>query len=164
LDRPRPRRRPPPVRRHHLQRHRRLLAAASRQPDAPPHDRYVARRYAEGIPITVVSDSITRWDIRVWSEQTTIVRRADAHDAVTRLREQDDERDVLIFGSRTLWTDLLAHGLIDELDMMIGPKVVAGDHRAFTGGTETALRLLDVRSWKDSGSVVLRYAVGEATT
>ncbi|NUL44966.1 deaminase [Cellulosimicrobium funkei] len=129
-------------------------------PDANPHDRYIASRYADGIPITVVSDSLTREDVRVWSKQTTIVRRTEAHDAVARLRERDDERDVLIFGSRTLWTDLLAHGLIDELYLMIGPKIVAGDHHAFIGVPETNLRLRDVRTWKDSGSVVLHYAVG----
>ena len=33
----------------------------------------------------------------------------------------------MIFGSQTLWTDLLAHGLVDELDLMIGPKIVAGE-------------------------------------
>ncbi len=128
-------------------------------PDATPDDRYIASRYAGGIPITVISDSITRDDIRVWGEQTTIVPRDGAHDAVARLREQDDEHDVLIFGSRTVWTDLLAHGLVDELHVMIGPKLVVGDHRAFTGVPEISLRLLDVRTWKDSSSVVLHYAV-----
>jgi dihydrofolate reductase len=131
-------------------------------PDANPHDRYIASRYADGIPITVISDSLTRDDTQVWREQTTIVRRADAHDAVARLRADDDERDVLIFGSRTVWTDLLEHGLIDEMHLMIGPKIVAGDQRAFTGLPEIDVRLLDVRTWKDSGSVVLHYAVGNA--
>jgi dihydrofolate reductase len=131
-------------------------------PDAHPYDRYIASRYAGGIPITVVSDSLSRDDIPIWGEQTTIVRRADAYDAIARLREQDDDTDVLIFGSRTLWTDLLAHGLVDELHVMIGPKIVAGDHRAFTGLTPIDLHLLDVRSWRDSGSVVLHYAAGNA--
>jgi hypothetical protein len=41
-----------------------------------------------------------------------------------------------------------------------GRKIVAGDERAFTGLPEIDLRLLDVRTWKDSGSVVPHYAVG----
>ena len=132
-------------------------------PEASPHDRYIAARYAGGIPITVVSDRLTRDDLQVRAGQTTIVSRADAHEAVAQLRDADDERDVLIFGSRTLWTDLLAHGLVDELHLMIGPRVVAGDHRVFTGVPEADLRLLDVRSWKDSSCVVLRYAVDRPT-
>lgn len=127
-------------------------------PDASPLDRYIARRYAEGIPLTVVSDTLEDDETGPWRDQTTIVRRADAHGAVRRLREQDG--DALMFGSLTLWTDLLAHGLVDELHLMIGPKVVAGDHRAFDGVPQTGLSLLGVRSWAGSDNVVLSYAVG----
>jgi dihydrofolate reductase len=125
-------------------------------PEASPGDRYIAQRYADGIPITVVSDTVTPEDGGPYREQTTIVRRAEAHDAVARLREQDG--DALVFGSRTLWTDLLAHGLVDELYLMVGPKIVAGDHHAFAGVPETDLRLLDVRRWDGSDNVLLTYA------
>jgi hypothetical protein len=33
---------------------------------------------------------------------------------------------------------------------MIGPKIVAGDHRAFDGVAETDLRLIGVRTWGGS--------------
>lgn len=125
-------------------------------PDASEGDRYIAQRYADGIPITVVSDTLTAEDTGPWREQTTIVRRAEAHDAVARLREQDG--DALVFGSRTLWTDLLAHGLVDELYLMVGPKIVSGDHHAFAGVPETNLRPLDVRRWDGSDNVLLTYA------
>jgi dihydrofolate reductase len=126
------------------------------EPDMPPSHYYIAERYAEGIPITVVSDTLTEQDTGPWHDQTTIVRRAGTHEAAARLREQDG--DALIFGSRTLWTYLLAHGLVDELHLMIGPKIVAGDHHAFDGVPETGLRLLDVRRWDDSDNIVLRYS------
>jgi dihydrofolate reductase len=128
-------------------------------PDMPESHYHIAQRYADGISITVVSDSLTEQDTGPWREQTTIVRRSDTHEAVARLREQDG--DALVFGSRTLWTDLLAHRLVDELHLMIGPKIVAGDH-AFAGVPETDLRLLDVRYWDDSDNVVLRYATAPA--
>ena len=125
-------------------------------PDASPLDRYIASRYAEGIPITVVSDTLGPDDTDPLREQTTIVRRDEAHAAVARLRERDG--DALMFGSRTLWTDLLAHGLVDELHLMIGAKVVAGDRRVFDGVPATDLRLIGVRTWGGSDNVVLGYA------
>lgn len=130
-------------------------------PDASPDDRYIASRYAEGIPVTVVSDSLTPQDVTAFAEQTTIIRRADAHAWVDRLRAaQDDPRDILIFGSRTLWTDLLSHGLVDELHLMIGPRVVGGDHRAFEDLRGLDLELLGTSTSAGSDSVVLRYAPG----
>jgi len=128
-------------------------------PEATPGSRTIARRYADGIPITVVSDTLGEADTDPWREQTTIVRRSDAHDAVARLREQDGG-DALVFGSRTLWSDLLAHGLVDELHLMVGPTLVAGDRPAFAGVPATGLRLLDVRRWDGSDNVLLSYAVG----
>ena len=125
-------------------------------PDASPLDRYIASRYAEGIPITVVSDTLGPDDTDPLREQTTIVRRDEAHAAVAELRER--EGDALVYGSRTLWTDLLAHGLVDELHLMIGAKVVAGDRRVFDGLPATELRLMGVRTWAGSDNVVLSYA------
>ncbi len=78
-------------------------------------------------------------------------------DAVADLRKRDGE--TLVFGSRTLWTDLLAHGLVDVLYLMIGPKIVAGDHRTFKGVPPTGLYLLDARRLEDSEIVLLTYTV-----
>lgn len=130
-------------------------------PGAIPEDRYIASRYATDLGITVVSDSLTRDDIPVWSDRTEIVSRADAHDHLAKLRETEDD-DILVFGSRTLWTDLLSHGLVDELHVLVGPKVVAGDQRAFTGLPQIDLALLGARTWKDSSTVVLSYRPANA--
>ncbi|GAA1991403.1 dihydrofolate reductase family protein [Amycolatopsis minnesotensis] len=128
-------------------------------PDAHPLDHYIAKRYADGIPITVVSDTLTAAETGPWRDQTTIVRRADSHEAVAKLRARDG--DALMFGSLALWTDLMANGLVDELHLMIGPKTVAGDRRVFTGVPETALRLVGVRTWGGSDNVVLSYATNQ---
>ena len=127
-------------------------------PELTPGSSYIAQRYADGIPVTVVSDTVTAEDTGAWRDQTTIVRRADAHAHVARLREQDDG-DILVFGSRTLWTDLLAHGLVDELHLMVAPALVAGDAHAFAGVPAAGLRLLDVRRWEGSDNVLLSYRV-----
>jgi dihydrofolate reductase len=128
-------------------------------PELSPGSTAIAQRYADGIPITVVSDTLTEDETGPWRDQTTIVRRADALEAVARIREQDSG-DALVFGSRTLWGDLLAHGLVDELHLMVGASIVAGDHHAFAGVPASGLRLLDVRRWDGSDNVLLSYAVG----
>jgi dihydrofolate reductase len=133
--------------------------SALENPELTPGSTEIAQRYADGIPITVVSDTLTEDETGPWRDQTTIVRRADAHEAIARLREQDGG-DALIYGSRTLWGDLLAHGLVDELHLMVGPSLVAGDHHAFAGVPPTGLRLLGVRQWDGSDNVLLTYAVG----
>lgn len=131
-------------------------------PDALPEDRYIASRYATDLGITVVSDSLTRDDIPIWGERTDLVTRADVADAIARLRADDDEREIVIFGSRTLWTDLLARGLVDELHLLIGPAVVAGDHRAFADLPRMDLTLVGARTWKDSSTVGLHYEVANS--
>ncbi|MCR6488677.1 dihydrofolate reductase family protein [Amycolatopsis sp. OK19-0408] len=117
----------------------------------------IAGYMADGKPVYAISDSLTEEDTKPWRDQTTIVRRADAHATVAALRDRDG--DTVIFGSRTTWADLLKHGLIDEFYLMIGPKLVAGDVPVFDGAPVTDLRLVDVKRFADSESVVLHYAV-----
>ena len=132
-----------------------------RNPEAIPEDRYIASRYATDLGITVVSDSLTRAEIPVWGDRTEIVSLAESHDHLAELRGTEDA-DILVFGSRTLWTDLLAHGMVDELHVLVGPKIVAGDHRAFTALPQIDLTLIGARTWKESSTVVLSYRPGNA--
>lgn len=124
--------------------------------EASEDDRYIAQRYADGIPITVVSDTLTPQEAGPFRDQTTIVRRDETQSAIDALRDKDG--DALVFGSRTLWNHLMQLGLIDILHLMIGPRIVAGDHLAFTGIPETDLVLLAAGRMEHSDLVLLTYA------
>lgn len=107
----------------------------------------------------VVSDTLTPADTDPWTDTTTVVRRADAHAAVRRLKEEPGD-DVLVFGSATLWGGLLHAGLVDELHLLVGPAVLHGGLPAYGSGPVPPLRLLDVRRREGSDNVLLSYAVG----
>ena len=128
-----------------------------------PHAAEVAQetgRRNDELRKVVVSDSLTGADTAPWTDTTTIVRRSDAHSAVAALRSSSDGGDILVFGSRTLWNDLLAAGLVDELYVMVGPVALGGGTPAFSAAA--GLTLLDVRRREGSGNDLLRYAAGRS--
>lgn len=115
-------------------------------------------RLNNAIEKVVVSDSLTPEETGVWRSTTRIVKRADAQAAVADLKQQDG-KDILVFGSRTLWNDLLAHGLVDELHLMIAPLVLGRGTPAFDARMPRALRLLGTKQREGMGTVWMRYGV-----
>jgi dihydrofolate reductase len=107
----------------------------------------------------VVSDTLTEHDTDPWRDTTRIVRRADAHQRVAELKREPG-REILVFGSRTLWNDLLAHGLVDELHLMLGPAVLGGGTPVFATRPPGGLRLAEARRFDGSDNLLLRYEVG----
>ncbi|MBV9280684.1 MAG: dihydrofolate reductase family protein [Chloroflexi bacterium] len=107
----------------------------------------------EGVPVIVVSDTLTgNWpDVR-------IIRRAEAYQEIADLKRHEG-KDILITGSRTLWNDLLAHDLVDEIHLMIGNLILGDGVPVFTGKYKASLRRIDVRTWEDSDNVLIRYEV-----
>src|SRR5215213_4498038 len=101
----------------------------------------------------VVSDTLKgQWqDVR-------IIRRRDAYQQLAELKRQEGKA-ILITGSRTLWNDLLAHDLVDEIHLLIGNLVLGQGVPVFVGQNPTSLRLIDTRRWEDSDNVLLRYEV-----
>ena len=103
----------------------------------------------------VISDSLTSEETNPWQHNTRIISRADAHEQLGELKGNPGN-DILVFGSRTLWNDLLANDLIDELHLMIGPVVLGSGTPVFDGQPAVSLRLIDSRTWDGSGNVLLR--------
>jgi riboflavin biosynthesis pyrimidine reductase len=64
-----------------------------------------------------------------------------------------------MFGSRTLWNDLLVAGLVDELHLMLGAAVLGGGTPAFGTGPVPQLRLVNTLRRDGSENVLLRYEV-----
>jgi dihydrofolate reductase len=147
------------------------IAADPRFTDA---QREVSRLDNE-IDKVVVSDTLTPEETDPW-RNTRIIKRADAHEQIAELK-RGQGNEILVFGSRTLWSDLLAHGFVDELHLMVGPVIAGGGTPMFGRGTalasahrpgeppveaERLLRRTGTRTWDDSGNVLLRYEVRNA--
>jgi dihydrofolate reductase len=117
-----------------------------------PEQREIVQE-GKSVNTIVVSDTLTgNWpDIR-------IIRRADAYQQIAELKRQTG-KDILMTGSRTLWNDLLAHDLIDEIHLMIGNVVLGEGVPVFVGKPDVTLRLIDIRRWEDSDNVLLCYEV-----
>jgi dihydrofolate reductase len=125
--------------------------------DQPEDERGISR-INNKIEKVVVSDSLTKEATGAWRDTTRIVRRADANEQIAELR-RGDGGDILMFGSVTLWNDLLANGLVDELHLMVGNAVLADGVPAFTSPPTGSLNLAEVRQLEGSQNVLMRYAV-----
>jgi dihydrofolate reductase len=126
-------------------------------PNATPIVREISR-LDNAIEKVVVSDSLTLDETDPWRRNTRIIRRADAHQQIAKLKSQTG-KDILVFGSHAVWSDLLANGLVDELHLMIAPVVLGGGTPIFTDQPPVSLRLIDSCTWQGSGNVLVRYAV-----
>lgn len=124
---------------------------------ASPDEKEISRRDNE-IEKVVVSDTLTPDDTDPWRDTIRIVRRADVHAELTAMK-QANGNEILIFAGHTLWNDLLAEGLVDELHLMIGAVVIGNGVRAFEVPSTATLRLLDANQLEGSETVLVKYEV-----
>jgi dihydrofolate reductase len=78
-------------------------------------------------------------------------------DAVRALKAEDTGKDIILWGSITLFQSLLRAGLVDEIQLRICPLLLGAGRSAFPAGqSPVAMDLLEARPW-GAGGVLLRY-------
>lgn len=121
----------------------------------PPGEREISR-LNNAIEKIVVSDTLSDGDLG-WAP-SRVVRPADLNTQVEALKKADGQ-DILVFGSRQLWNELLELGLVDELHMIVGPGLMGGGVPAFKPKSAAKLALQDARKLDGAGLTLLRYAI-----
>ena len=121
-------------------------------------ERAISRRHRD-LDHLVVSDSLTVDETDPWRENTRIVRRNEARDAIAQAKRGEGGA-LVAFGSMTTWNDLLAADLVDELHMMVGAGVLIDGVPAFSVRPTGPMRLTSARQLGDSNIALLLYSLG----
>ena len=125
-----------------------------RGPGSEPVQREIAERVAAARKL-LVSDSLGVRPDSPWAD-TEVIRRAQARARIAQLKAAPGP-DLLIFGSHLLYNGLLAHGLVDELHLLVGNVLLGEGVPTFEPGLAQRWLLLDQRRLPGSDTVALHY-------
>ena len=106
------------------------------------------------VPKYVVSANLT--DASAWRNTTVI--HGDVIGQVRRLKEQSG-RDILMDGSSVLAQTLIAHDLIDELQLHVYPISLGGGKTIFPPGKRAPFELVEAKPLS-TGVVFMQYRLG----
>ncbi|MFC0624587.1 dihydrofolate reductase family protein [Kribbella deserti] len=124
--------------------------------NAPEVEREISR-INNTIEKVVISDTLNAAEVgSAWADTTEVVPVANAFRRIAELKAGEGG-DIVMFGSQTLWSALLAEGLVDELYLMYGPVALGGGTPAFNAGETARMSLLGVRTFEGSDNFVARY-------
>lgn len=125
-----------------------------RRASSDPIAREISERFEAGHRL-VVSDRLSVAPTSPWAK-TELVKRGRAHARICELKAEYKE-DLLIFGSHILFNDLLMHGLVDELYLLVGNALLGEGVRTFEPGVKAPFRLMGQRCLPGSDIAALRY-------
>jgi dihydrofolate reductase len=128
---------------------------AAHWPNAP-EDQQMLAEPLNTLPKYVASATLT--EPLEWQNSTLL--RGDIAKAVTALKAEDGS-DLHVIGSPVLVKNLIQHGLVDELQLMIDPLIVGGGKRLFRDdGALRPLRLVESQV-ASTGAIIATYAAAE---
>ena len=93
-----------------------------------------------------------------WNNSTTI--KQNMKEEISRLKQEQGQGNILIFGSRDLVDSLVRYNLVDEFGLWVYPLVHGKGKRLFKDGTSMNLKLLEAKQFA-SGVALLRYEVNK---
>lgn len=134
--------------------------AVAEDDSQPPTQRRIAALNA-AIDKVVISDSLHLDASSPWAPTTKVVRVDDAPAEIEALKAADGG-DIVMFGSATTWNPLLQRGLVDEVQVLVGPALLGGGTALYGGDARVPLRLIDAQTLPDSQLVLLRYDATKA--
>jgi dihydrofolate reductase len=121
-------------------------------PTVPDADRNPIAAPLNARPKYLVSSTVTtgRWS-------PTTVLTGDVAAAITALKDDGDDGVLLVPGSGTLVRWLLAHDLVDEVELLVYPVVIGQGARLFPAdGPDLALDLVSSET-TSGGTLISRY-------